>query len=660
MESKVIRNGSIGKEKKTLTYGVGGILIISILLISSLIFLTRGNISGEELTLYFLRAFNFILASLALASCLMSYTRLKNENIFILSLMYLVLAVDILFGNLDYISFYFEQVTIITYITISTSILRIILLGISFSPNSKLNKLIVNNKKKAIAIIIIYTIVAGCIENNVFLYVNFDSNYAFILYNLILCIVYILGAFRLLHIGIKEEEQFFIVLAASILILSVKAGYAIYAINRMSYITKVVSVAITYTAFIIVIFGAIIELYIYINKTRVLNENLEIFYNIVDKNKQECTIICTEDYRVLYSNKKFQEEYYDSNIDNLSMIYPILKYSSKYNNIDKIIFNEVKTYGAWRGILKDNTGKESIECTAQEISILGEEFAIQISFKDISDEINMELEIEKLKVYDKEKSEFISNISHELKTPLNIFYSTIQLLDFMCKNDEIDFKDIYKKYNRSLSINCKRMLRLINNVIDVVKIDEGIFKGDFKNYNIISIIEDITMSITDYAILKSINIQFDTNEEESIIRCDASLIQRGMLNLLSNAIKFSKKDSTILVEIIVSDEWIEIHVKDEGLGISSSDKESIFKRFIQVDKSFTRNNEGSGIGLSIVKSIVDLHNGKIELDSEINVGSNFKLFIPNIKDSSAEFNSFNVDNKNVEMEFSDIYDVRKL
>ncbi|MEG0297397.1 MAG: HAMP domain-containing sensor histidine kinase [Clostridium sp.] len=656
MESKLIRNGSVGKGKKTLTYGVGGILIISILLISSFIFLTTENISGEELTLYFLRAFNFILASLALASCLMSYTRLKNENIFILSLMYLVLAVDILFGNLDYISFYVEQVTIITYITISTSILRIILLGISFSSNSKLNKLIVNNKKKAIAIIIIYTILAGYIEKNVFLHVNFDSNHGFIVYNLILCIVYILGAFRLLHIGIKEEEQFFIVLAASILILSVKAGYAIYAINSMNYINKVVSVAITYTAFIIVIFGAIIELYIYINKTRVLNQNLEIFYNIVDKNKQVCTIICTEDYRVLYSNKKFQEEYYDSNSDNISMIYPVLK----YNNIEKIILNEVKTYGSWRGILKDSTGKEFIECTAQEISILGEEFATQISFKDISDEINMELEIEKLKVYDKEKSEFISNISHELKTPLNIFYSTIQLLDLMCKNDEIDFKDIYKKYNRSLCINCKRMVRLINNVIDVVKIDEGIFKGDFRNYNIISLIEDITMSITDYAILKSINIQFDTNEEESIIRCDASLIQRGMLNLLSNAIKFSKEGSTILVEIIVSDEWIEIHVKDEGLGISSSDKESIFKRFIQVDKSFTRSNEGSGIGLSIVKSIVDLHNGKIELDSEINVGSNFKLFIPNIKNSSESFNSFNVDNKNIEIEFSDIYDVIKL
>ena len=110
-----------------------------------------------------------------------------------------------------------------------------------------------------------------------------------------------------------------------------------------------------------------------------------------------------------------------------------------------------------------------------------------------------------------------------------------------------NFQDIYEKYRKSLHTNCKRMLRLVNNIIDISKIETGILKGDFEYYNLISIIEDVTSSVKSYAKLKSIDIHFDTNCEEFISKCDSSMIERAVLNLLSNAIKFTNENKNIYI-----------------------------------------------------------------------------------------------------------------
>jgi signal transduction histidine kinase len=283
--------------------------------------------------------------------------------------------------------------------------------------------------------------------------------------------------------------------------------------------------------------------------------------------------------------------------------------------------------------------------------------AIAVNYMDISDEISIELELEKLKVYDKEKSEFISNISHELRTPLNIFYSTIQLLDKLSIKEDSDFKLIYEKYKKTLHLNCKRMLKLINNVIDISRIDIGLLKANFENYDIVSIVEDVTLSVVNYALLKSINIQFDTNKEEHIIKCDSSMIERMMLNLLSNAIKFSQENKNIYVKVFINDEWVQIDVQDEGMGISKNAQQFIFEKFIQADKSFTRMNEGSGIGLSIVKSIINLHEGDIYVDSEVNEGSTLKILLPDKRLESLDFKVYDINKYNIELELSDIYQI---
>ena len=201
-------------------------------------------------------------------------------------------------------------------------------------------------------------------------------------------------------------------------------------------------------------------------------------------------------------------------------------------------------------------------------------------------------------------------------------------------------------------------VRPINNIVDITKIDVGFTKPKFVNCDIVRVIEDITLSVVNYAENKNINIVFDTEIEEHIIKCDSSMIERAMLNLLSNAIKFTKENGNIVVNLYKDEQWVHIIVKDDGIGIPIGIQGMIFERFVQGDKSLTRLNEGSGIGLSIVKSIVELNNGEIYLDSDGENGTEFEILLPNekLEGDKYEYN-YEIDIDKIELEFSDIYEL---
>ena len=655
---KILKDKSFKeKEKKLFLYIVIILSLISVALVSNIFFLRDTDISHLEFTLGFVRLFNSILSILAFGSCLISYYRLKNDSIFIISLMYLGLAMGIILGQIDYLSFYYVEFTLSNYIIVSTSMLRISILIITILPNNKLRNLIIHNKIASILFVVVYSILFGSLEKSLNTISIYDSSKFFIMYNLFLMIVYIICSIKLLLTGIKEKEYLFVVLSASIFILAIKAAYAIYGANIVSFNVKLTSVSITYIFSLIVIAGGFIELYMYIQRTRVLNDRLSTFYDLTDRNMHSFMFLCDENGDILYANKKLKENYFETDDVDIHELNSILK--NKINSLDNKdnIIKLVNENGGWRGIVKNEEENKTIDCSVQLINTVEGHKAIAATYMDISDEISLELELEKFKVYDKEKSEFISNISHELRTPLNIFYSTVQLLDRMSENETLDFKLMYKKYKKPLHVNCKRMLRLINNVMDISNIDTGILKPNFGNYDIVSISEDITLSVVNYASLKSINIQFDTNVEEHIIKCDPTMIERILLNLLSNAIKFSEKNKNIYVDLNVEDKWVQIEVKDEGIGINDNVKHIIFDKFVQVDKSFTRMNEGSGIGLSIVKSMIDLHNGNISVESKVNVGSTFKILLPNECLNDSYFETYDINNSSTELELSDIYEV---
>lgn len=252
------------------------------------------------------------------------------------------------------------------------------------------------------------------------------------------------------------------------------------------------------------------------------------------------------------------------------------------------------------------------------------------------------------------KTHFISNISHELKTPINVIMSAIQLINYNTKESPS-----YSKNKNTLAIiddNCKRLLRLINNLIDVQKHELDDTKLNLSAVNVVNLIEMLVASVVPYAESKNLNLIFDTNKEDVILKVDSDKLERIILNLLSNAIKFSKPNGEIRVTLNFED-CLYISVADNGIGIAKENLNKIFDKFTQLDTSFSRKNEGSGIGLSIVKSFVLLHNGKISVKSELNKGTSFLIELPLTETSNVETEDASYDNlsENVKIELSDIY-----
>lgn len=276
--------------------------------------------------------------------------------------------------------------------------------------------------------------------------------------------------------------------------------------------------------------------------------------------------------------------------------------------------------------------------------------------------IEKNLLLSKAKEYDRLKTDFFSTISHELKTPLNIILSGVQLLNSIHKKDKgCTNHDTSMRYIKMMKQNCYRLLKLINNLIDITRIDSGFMKLNLKNHNIVKIIEDISLSVADYFKSKDLTLIFDTDTEEKIIACDVEKLERIMLNLLSNAVKFSTEGEVIDVTINDKGENVIITVKDRGIGIPDDMKNKIFDRFRQVDSSLSRKVEGSGIGLSLVKSLINLHGGEIHVNSKLGEGSEFIITLPvylanNSDIANEEIASAGTSNvERISIEFSDIY-----
>ncbi|MBC2397682.1 PAS domain S-box protein [Clostridium tetanomorphum] len=267
-------------------------------------------------------------------------------------------------------------------------------------------------------------------------------------------------------------------------------------------------------------------------------------------------------------------------------------------------------------------------------------------------------QLREVEEYDKVKTEFFANVSHELKTPINVIFSALQMCSILVRDIKDEKIIKLNRYMNMMMQNCYRLIRLSNNIIDITKIDTGYVKLNLENADIVSIIENITMSVVKYAKIKGIQITFDTDVEEKVIACDVEKLQRILLNLLSNAIKFTDYGGDIFVNIRDKTNYIEISVKDNGVGIPKEKQESIFHRFIQVDKSLSRNNEGSGIGLSLAKALIEMHNGTIYVNSELGCGSEFIVNLPvryinNTRKSRYISGQTNIEK--MKIEFSDIY-----
>lgn len=369
----------------------------------------------------------------------------------------------------------------------------------------------------------------------------------------------------------------------------------------------------------------------------------EACYDLLIKSSSEIIIIHNEK-GILFLNEKAINLFGASSSEKLNYNYDYiidLGYAEDdriSNNYYKKILFDKSTNVSFEEIIKNNKGEEYVLHNISAYCIYDKQAAILTTMRDVTPIKQVQELKEDVKrnvallnetiAYNKYITDFFSNISHEFKTPLNIIFSSVQLLNIYIENDEPMGILKKKEYLNSMKQNCYRLTRLINNILDVTKLDSGFITLQLQNIDIISYVENITMSVIPYAENKGIDLIFDTDEEEKIIAVDPDKIERIILNLLSNALKFTDEGGKIYVVITNTEDYITISVKDSGIGIPEDKLELIFERFMQVDKTLRRNHEGTGIGLSLVKSFVELHEGDIKIVSKINEGSDFIVNLP--------------------------------
>lgn len=260
------------------------------------------------------------------------------------------------------------------------------------------------------------------------------------------------------------------------------------------------------------------------------------------------------------------------------------------------------------------------------------------------------------------KDEFLTLISHEFKTPLTVINSAIQAMEFLCKEE---LSDKAKGFLNKIRQNSYRQLRLVNNLLDITRFNAGRLYICKTNKDIIFLTNSIIESVQIYAQEKGVKLVFSSTIKEKIIGIDEEKYERILLNLLSNAIKFTPKSKSIAVNIFqkIIDRkcMIHIQIKDEGIGIPQIKQKLIFEKFGQVDNSLTRQSEGTGIGLYLVKTLIESLCGSITLESKVGHGSTFNIMLPAIKTKeSLTGKKMKVINDNrliktTAVEFSDIY-----
>ena len=631
---------------------------IYFIFISILLFM-RVPINNEmgyiDSTLLYIRIVNVFLAYLALRGAYVIYNKNKNSTIFILGLMILCFSLDVTAGNIDSFLFDGEKFIFSNHISVLTSLLRITLLVVSVNPDSKIHKYIYKHGKIAVILVITYSYICELLTMLLTYRIIIKNGHSLILYNIMIIFIYLLCSIKLWNLS-KRGTFILKYFSISIQILTIKAIYGIYSYFSIDFNVKLISCGITSLFFINIIIATGVKLFVTGHEYNHLNNELMKFFNFVEKNNHSNMFICDTDFNLKYINLKMEKEYKfeDVQVDFRKKLIENKSVSKRLNDIS----NSLSEIGYWSGIINDTKSNKIFDCYIQMLDNSGGKNQVLVSYVDISSKIELEEALENLKIREVKKDEFISNMSHELKTPINIFYSTVQLLESNCNNEDIDFRSVFMKHKNTLKLNSKRMIRLINNIIDISRIDLGTLTPHYGNYNIVLLVEDIIDSIVPFGLSKDLSIQFDTNSEEHYIKCDPLIIEKIVLNLLSNAIKYSERNTNIFVLLLVENNEVSISITDEGRGIDFKHRDTVFDRFTRLDDSFSRLNEGSGIGLSIVKSLVDVIDGKITLESEVGVGSTFKVSLPNKLIESEENKNYKYESThNISIELSDIYEI---
>jgi len=232
---------------------------------------------------------------------------------------------------------------------------------------------------------------------------------------------------------------------------------------------------------------------------------------------------------------------------------------------------------------------------------------------------------EQIEAANRHKSEFLANMSHELRTPLNaiIGFSDVLL--------ERTFGDVNPKQEQYVSIiltSGRHLLSLINDILDLSKIEAGRMELELTTFDLALAIENTVTLVRDRAARHDQNLVLDLAPDLGEYVGDERKFKQILLNLLSNAVKFTPDGGRIGVWAARTDDAVEISVSDTGIGIAPEDQEAVFEEFRQVGTDYVRKREGTGLGLALTRKFVELHGGKIRVESEPGKGSTFPLTLP--------------------------------
>jgi two-component system CheB/CheR fusion protein len=285
-----------------------------------------------------------------------------------------------------------------------------------------------------------------------------------------------------------------------------------------------------------------------------------------------------------------------------------------------------------------NIGRRIMLLNARQIQrVLGKERIILLSIEDITGRRDIENGLERareelkaltieLKRAATAKSEFLANMSHELRTPLNSINGFSEVLF-----DETfgPLNEKQKKYVNNVLTSGKHLLLLINQILDMAKVESGKMKLSITNLPMKNLLTEISLLVADMAGKKNLQIKLDLADDLPVIEADELKVKEIIYNLLSNAVKFTPEGGKIGIRAKRVNETIEVEVWDTGAGIASENMEKIFEGFFRVDTPYSRVTEGTGLGLPLSKKMVELHGGKFMVKSKgLNQGTLVRFTLP--------------------------------
>jgi two-component system phosphate regulon sensor histidine kinase PhoR len=222
------------------------------------------------------------------------------------------------------------------------------------------------------------------------------------------------------------------------------------------------------------------------------------------------------------------------------------------------------------------------------------------------------------------KSDFVSNVSHELRTPLSLISMFSETLEM----DRVKTDEKKKEYYSIISQEANRLGKIVNSILNFSKMEAGKRQYNFVESYLNDVTENVYRSYRFHLEQKGFTFNIVKDESIPIIKIDEEAISEAIVNLVDNAVKYSDSNKEITIRTGLETNYAFIEIEDKGIGIPEKDQKKVFEKFFRVSAGNVHNVKGSGLGLSIVKHIVDAHKGEIKLSSTVGEGSKFKLMFP--------------------------------